>query len=397
MNVLNTPSDCCLPDSCNPVVVNIPGPKGDKGDPGTPCTPCTNGANAWTLLTSTFTQPASSANAVTNVADNSWIVVGQIVFLQFIGFLQVFAKSGANQVTLTNLGFPSSAAPGTVAAIGAFMSPGGERGAVGSTGAGGATGSQGIPGNTGPSGATGAAGGNAYTALTSNFTMPAISASGTAVVGNSDWATIGQVVFLQGAGTLQVTAKPSSTQVTLLNPAAYTANVAVGTVINSPATISPSGLIGPAAPLQFQVASSATAQAFGGGWAWDDSIPQIGLGTEVITVSITPINASSKLVIEALAPVSPTNAGAQKIIAAIFQDAIANALAATAVSFATNNFPGQIAIQHEVVSGSTAARTYRLRLGTSDGNPMGVNGDDAGNRKFGGVQKIWLKVTEFPP
>lgn len=242
---LPSSQDCCDP-ACPATAVAVPGPQGNPGQNGSNGSNGVDGKNCYTTLATSFTQPAVGANANTTVPDNGWVVVGENVFLQFIGTLLVFAKTGTTGLTLTNLGFPYSAAPGTVAAIGALIAPTGERGPTGSAGSGGGTGPIGPVGPSGAAGASGQNGTNAYTSLTSNFTMPAISASGTAVVGNSDWATIGQVVFLQGAGTLQVTAKPSSTQVTLLNPAAYTANVAGGTVIASPATLSPSGLIGPA-------------------------------------------------------------------------------------------------------------------------------------------------------
>lgn len=244
--VLPIPSDCCSDPSCNPITVTVPGPQGPAGPPGTPCTPCVNGVDSYTTLSVAWTNPASGATAAATVVNTAMFTIGDYLFLQFIGFVQVTAIADGTHLTLKNLGYTENSAPGTVAGIGAGLVPSGARGATGSAGSGGATGATGPAGAAGAAGSTGAAGKNAYTATTSNFTMPASTASATAVVSNSDWATIGQVVFLQGAGTLQVTAKPSSTQVTLLNPAAYTANVAGGTVIGSGATLSPSGLIGPA-------------------------------------------------------------------------------------------------------------------------------------------------------
>lgn len=110
-----------------------------------------------------------------------------------------------------------------------------------------------IPGEPGADGADGAAGTNgvnAFTATTAQFTMPAELATVVVNVGTSAWATIGQAVFVQFAGHFAVTAKPSSTQVTLRNLEdtpndAYLSNVAPGTIIPSGATISPAGIQGP--------------------------------------------------------------------------------------------------------------------------------------------------------
>lgn len=106
----------------------------------------------------------------------------------------------------------------------------------------------------GPAGAAGAAGTNgtngvnAFTTLSANFTMPASLATGVASVGSSDWASIGQIIYLQGAGWLKVTAKPTAVSITLQNlenGTAYSENVAGGTIIASGSSLSPGGLQGP--------------------------------------------------------------------------------------------------------------------------------------------------------
>lgn len=111
-----------------------------------------------------------------------------------------------------------------------------------------------VPGPQGPPGVNGTNGTNginAFTATTANFTMPAEGGSVTVNVGNSQWATIGQIVYVQTAGYMQVTAKPTTTSLTLVNlentgTSAYTPNAPPGTVIPAASTISPAGLQGPA-------------------------------------------------------------------------------------------------------------------------------------------------------
>lgn len=78
--------------------------------------------------------------------------------------------------------------------------------------------------------------------------MPASLATVVVTVAVSDWATIGQVVYVQNAGWMRVTAKPSTTQITLQNletATDYTENVAPTTVVPLGSTISPGGLQGP--------------------------------------------------------------------------------------------------------------------------------------------------------
>lgn len=82
--------------------------------------------------------------------------------------------------------------------------------------------------------------------------MPAEGASVTIVTSSSTaFMAVGQVVYVQFWGWMQVTAKPSTTQVTLLNledtaASEYTENAAPGTVLPAGAYIVPGGLQGPA-------------------------------------------------------------------------------------------------------------------------------------------------------
>lgn len=97
-----------------------------------------------------------------------------------------------------------------------------------------------IPGPEGEAGADGAPGVNAYTLTTADFTVPNIGDSVTLQVGNSTWATIGQNVFVEGAGTFKITAKPGASSMTVqyLN---YGGNTHAGETITAGAQVSPSG------------------------------------------------------------------------------------------------------------------------------------------------------------
>lgn len=104
-------------------------------------------------------------------------------------------------------------------------------------------------GANGTNGTNGTNGVNAFTTLSAGFTMPALAGTAVATVVDSTWASIGQIIYMQNCGWLKVTAKSDGTHMTLQNvesATAYTENVAPGTVIAAPATVSPGGLQGPA-------------------------------------------------------------------------------------------------------------------------------------------------------
>lgn len=112
-----------------------------------------------------------------------------------------------------------------------------------------------VPGPKGDAGEgikgdAGASGKNAYTTLTSPFTMPAEGANGQAAVVNTGWMVVGEVVVMQGAGSFQVISVDSPLLVTLKNLAnvvggMYIGNAAPATVIAATARVAPGGAQGP--------------------------------------------------------------------------------------------------------------------------------------------------------
>lgn len=123
----------------------------------------------------------------------------------------------------------------------------------------------------------------------------------------------------------------------------------------------------------------------------DDTIPQNTEGVQLCTATITPTNASNRLIIEwtCVGTINAVGFGTS----AIFQDATANALAATCLGAAagtTLNLSGR----HEMAAGTTSATTFALRAGPSAGaTNLYVNGN-AGSRLMGGVQAARLRVRE---
>lgn len=123
-------TSCCTPCD-DPVTVQTPGP---QGDPGTDGTNGTDGANAFTALTVAFTMPAEAASSTATVADTSWMIVNQIVFVQTLGYMKVTAVNSGVSVDLQNVedtatgAYADNAAPGTIAPIAASVAPGGLQG-----------------------------------------------------------------------------------------------------------------------------------------------------------------------------------------------------------------------------------------------------------------------------
>lgn len=131
-----SPSEACCVEACEDVVVQqIPGPAGTDGENGEAGI---DGVSAFTTLTSNFTMPAEGGTAVANVADSTWIVVNQLLYLQNAGWMRATAKPSSVQVTLRNEENTASAlytenvAPATVVASGSQLSPGGLQGPAGS-------------------------------------------------------------------------------------------------------------------------------------------------------------------------------------------------------------------------------------------------------------------------
>jgi hypothetical protein len=88
----------------------------------------------------------------------------------------------------------------------------------------------------------------AFTALAASFTQPSVNSAATATVTSTSWMAVGQYIFLQGAGVLQVASIGSLTSVALTNIGAI-GNAAPTTVINVPAQVASSGPPGAATSL----------------------------------------------------------------------------------------------------------------------------------------------------
>lgn len=125
----------------------------------------------------------------------------------------------------------------------------------------------------------------------------------------------------------------------------------------------------------------------------DDTIPQNTEGTEILSRAFTPVSASSRIRITFHGIASTDIAAAWS--AALFVDSTADALAATTCFITSANNVNDLTLVHEVASGSTSARTYKIRVGPVTGATMTMNGSPSGGRYFGGVAKATLVIEEI--
>jgi hypothetical protein len=131
----------------------------------------------------------------------------------------------------------------------------------------------------------------------------------------------------------------------------------------------------PAVPLSgslLQVIHASTTANTSGNTAipFDNTIPQITEGTEMLTATITPKSATSNLIIQAAMYFGETSNQTNYMTSSLFRDSTANALA---TSIGRTNISGGLdsaqpaLIIHSVASSSTSATTFKVRCG-SDGN-----------------------------
>lgn len=125
----------------------------------------------------------------------------------------------------------------------------------------------------------------------------------------------------------------------------------------------------------------------------DDTIPQITEGKEFMTQIITPKAAANILIVEFSMQISDSVAG-NWVSGALFQDAIANALAAS-TAYATTTTGGVVlTLIHTMTAGTTSATTFRVRGGGNTAGTSTFNGQ-AATRNFGAIPKSGIKITEY--
>lgn len=140
------------------------------------------------------------------------------------------------------------------------------------------------------------------------------------------------------------------------------------------------------------VLSGTTAMTF------DNTLPQNTEGDEYLTLSVTPKNASSKLVIDVSINMGKNASSSAHLIAALFVDSIADAIGCgvKTVGTGTTGQVDTITLSAEYTNTSLTAKTFKVRAGNNAGGTTYINGTGGYTSGiFGGAWKSIIKVTEY--
>ena len=160
------------------------------------------------------------------------------------------------------------------------------------------------------------------------------------------------------------------------------------------------------------ITNSGTATGFGGGkllqvvnssdstfvtgtttMPYDNTIPQITEGNELLTVAITPASASNYLYI--IAMVQGTSSAEGRWQMALFQDSTANALATAMINsdHTAGSDMDQCQLFHYMSAGTVSATTFRIRAGTNSASTIRMNG--TASIQYGTTMASSLTVMEI--
>ncbi len=221
---------------------------------------------------------------------------------------------------------------------------------------------------------SGALSGNATTVTTNANLTGVVTSTGNATIFAT--MTANNVLLGNGTATPQVVAPSTSGNVLTSN----------GTTWISSAAGASSKVINRVSTMTGTFASGTTVMVL------DNSKPQSGEGVEFMTLAITPSNTANILVIDVVANL--TVSVAAFIIAAIYQDSGADALAST-MSYQTPGDTGDtISMRWIMAAGTTSATTFKFRAGGDRASTIRFNGDSVGGY-FNGTFDSSIMITEY--
>jgi hypothetical protein len=126
----------------------------------------------------------------------------------------------------------------------------------------------------------------------------------------------------------------------------------------------------------------------------DDTIPQNTEGDQYMTQAITPTSAANVLAVTSVVNIASNVATGSADTAALFQDAIANALKTNTSITASGDFNLILPLDHRVLAAGTAATTFKVRAGSQSAGTTTFNGR-TGSRLYGGTMNSFLQVLEI--
>jgi hypothetical protein len=123
----------------------------------------------------------------------------------------------------------------------------------------------------------------------------------------------------------------------------------------------------------------------------DNTIPQNTEGDQYMSLAITPTSAINRLLIE-VSLFGSSGVNVQQY-AALFQDAVANALTASKAAQSNTLTSTMHRLLWEMAAGTVASTTFKLRAGAGSAGTFTFCGQAGGNW-FGGVTNSFIKIEE---
>lgn len=120
---------------------------------------------------------------------------------------------------------------------------------------------------------------------------------------------------------------------------------------------------------------------------FDDTIPQISEGTQILSAAITPSSTSNKVRIRVQA--AGGGAAATNLVAAVFRGATANAICSAVSVSAAASFINPIVLEFDDSPATTSATTYTVRVA-----PCYLNGNQS-TRYMGGTSRATIVLEEI--
>ncbi len=126
---------------------------------------------------------------------------------------------------------------------------------------------------------------------------------------------------------------------------------------------------------------------------YDNTIPQVGEGTQIISVAHTALSATNVLRFRLTGTVACGTSGVVPIIA-VFKDGGANAIGSFEDVIGDNAGGQSIAGMFEHTPGDTSAHTFTVRVGTNGGSTIRFNGTSSAARFSTANAGTWLLIEE---
>lgn len=126
---------------------------------------------------------------------------------------------------------------------------------------------------------------------------------------------------------------------------------------------------------------------------FDDTVPQNSEGAEAFTLSITPKESASKILVEAFGWFTNNSSGAA--IFALFKDSDASAFAATVHHVIGSNYAQPWMVSGSFTAGGTSAITIKLRFGPFSAGNTYLNANTSSASYFSTADGTTIKITEI--